>query len=177
MAARANSPHWWQVLAPNLGARSSTNFSQVKIFSCPSYPTPEPKFPNQIQLVCFVVNGWTFVNSLDPIGSELVGMAPLTSIRRPPDTIYLADREDGTDWGPITLTDPNTYADRYDVWTAGHLPYNSAGQPNPKTGADYMDRRVALARHGKGVVCLYFDTHAGYRPSKSIGISDWRDKR
>jgi prepilin-type N-terminal cleavage/methylation domain-containing protein len=177
LAARANSPHWWQVLAPNLGARSQTNFSQVKIFSCPSYPTPEPRFPNQIQLVCFVVNGWSFSSALDPVGTELIGTAKLTSIRRPPDIIYLADREDGTDFGPITVTDPNTYADRYDVWSLSHLPYNSAGQPNPRTGADVNDRRVALARHGQGVVCLYFDTHAGYRRSKTINVNDWNDKR
>jgi prepilin-type N-terminal cleavage/methylation domain-containing protein len=176
LAARANSPHWWQVLAPNLGARTATNFAQVKIFSCPSYPVPEPRYPNKVQLVCYVVNGWTFSSAIDQFGTELIGTAKLTSIRRPPDTIYLADREDGTDFGPITLTDPNTYSDRYDVWLPNHLPYNNSGQPNPKTGADYNDRRVALARHGKGVACLYFDTHAGYRPSKSIIVNDWRDK-
>ena len=175
MAARANSPHWWQVLAPELG--STTNFTKVKIFTCPSYPNPETRYPNKIQLVCFVVNGWTFSSALDPVGSELIGTAKITLIRRPADIIYLADREDGTDFGPITLTDPNTYADRYDIWLPNHLPYNSAGQPNPRSGADFNDRRIALARHGKGAVCLYFDGHAGYRPSKTININDFNDKR
>ena len=177
MAARANGPHWWQVLAPNLGARSTTNFAQVKIYTCPSYPIPEPKYPGQIQLVCFVVNGWTFSSATDPVGTELPGLANMTTIRRPSDTIYLADREDGTDFGPITATDPDTYSDRYDVWQISHLPYGAGGQPNPKTGASFGDRRVALARHGKGCVLLYFDTHAGFKLSKKITIDDWRDKR
>ncbi len=175
MAARANSPHWWQVLAPNLGARSSTNFAQVKIFACPNYPTPEPRFPNQIQLVCFVVNGWTFTSATDPTGKEIAGLAKMTSIRRPSDTVYLADREDGTDFGPITALDPNTYSDRYDVWQPSHLPYAANGLENPRTGADTSDRRVALARHGKGSALLYFDTHAAYKVSKKITIDDWRD--
>jgi prepilin-type processing-associated H-X9-DG protein len=149
----------------------------VKLFACPSYPTPEPKFPGQIQLVCYVVNGWTFYSGDPTVGTQIVGASKLTTIRRPPDTIYLVDREDGTDQGPITATDSTTYQDRYDVWNLSHLPYNSAGQPNPKTGADFLDRRVALARHGKGANCLYFDAHAGFRTAKSIGIDDWKDKR
>jgi hypothetical protein len=104
-------------------------------------------------------------------------MAPLISIRRPTDTVYLADREDGTDFGPITETDPNTYSDRYDVWKAEQLPYNASGQPNARTGADFNDRRVALNRHGKGSAFLYFDTHADYRNTKTITPDDWRDKR
>jgi prepilin-type N-terminal cleavage/methylation domain-containing protein/prepilin-type processing-associated H-X9-DG protein len=177
LAARGDSPHYWQVLAPNLGARTQTNFAQVKLFTCPAYPNPEAKFPNQIQLVCFVVNAWTFTTATDPVGTQIVGAAKLTSIRRPADTIYLVDREDGTDFGPITAADPLTNEIRYDVWNLSHLPYNAAGQPNPKTGADFNDRRVAIARHGNGVDCLYFDTHASFRRSKTINIDDWRDKR
>lgn len=174
LAARANNPHWWQVLASNLGARS-TNFTQIKIYTCPGYPIPEQKYPNQIQLVCFVVNGWTFSSATDPTGKELIGLAKMTSIRRQSDTVYLADREDGTDFGPITATDPNTYSDRYDVWQPSHLPYAANGMENPRTGADTADRRVALARHGKGSALLYFDTHAAYKLSKRISIDDWRD--
>lgn len=177
LLARADAPHWYQVLAPILGARSQTNFSQVKLFACPSYPTPEPKFPNQIQLVSYVVNGWTFYSGDPGVGTQVVGATKLLTIRRPADTIYLTDREDGTDQGPLTATDFTTYQDRYDVWNVSHLPYNASGQPNPKTGADFLDRRVALARHGKGVNCLFFEGHVGYRTSKSINIEDFKDKR
>ena len=177
LVARANNPHFWQVLAPNLGARSSTNFSQSKIYTCPSYPAPDPKYPTQVQLVCYVVNGWGFSSGSDTTGTEVIGTTKFINISRPPDTIYLADREDGTDFGPITVADPTTYADRYDVWKMEHLPYNTSGQINPKVGQDFNDRRVALERHGKGVACLYFDGHAGYRLAKSIVKDDWRDRR
>jgi prepilin-type N-terminal cleavage/methylation domain-containing protein/prepilin-type processing-associated H-X9-DG protein len=177
MVPRADGPHWYQVLSPTLGTRSTNNFSQVKLYACPSYPTPEPNFPGQIQLVSYVVNGWTFYSGDAVVGTQIVGGQKLFLIRRPTDTIYLTDREDGTDQGPISVTDSTTYQDRYDVWNLAHLPYKSDGTPNPKTGADFLDRRVAIARHGKGPNCLYFDGHADHRMAKSINIEDWKDKR
>jgi prepilin-type N-terminal cleavage/methylation domain-containing protein len=177
LAARANSPHWWEVLAPNLGARTSTNFTSVKVYVCPSYPDPDLLYPGQKELVCFVVNGWTFSSPTDPTGTETTGTSKMTTIRRPVDTIYLADREDGTDFGPITVTDPTTYADRYDVWKPTQLPYSPTGTLNPRNGAGTDARRVALDRHGKGSALLYFDTHAGLKKAKLITTDDWRDVR
>ena len=176
MAARANGPHWYQILAPML-ARSGTNFTRIKVYTCPSYPNPEPRYPNQTQLICFVVNGWTFSSAIDLTGTEIIGLSPMTKIRRPVDTVYLADREDGTDFGPITETDPNTFADRYDVWKPAHLPYRSNGTENPRAGADTDARRVAINRHGKGSALLYFDTHAALKNTKAITVDDWRDVR
>lgn len=176
-AARANSPHWYQVLTPNLGASNNTNFTQVKIFACPSYPDPDPRYPGQHQLICFVVNGWTFSSATDPTGRELPGMAKLTTIQRPVDTIYLADREDGTDFGPITTQNPNQYSDYYDVWESGHLPYRPNGTENPRNGAGNSARRVASRRHGIGSALLYFDTHAAVKKARLITIDDWRDRR
>ena len=177
MAARANGPHWYEVLSPTLGANSSANFAQVKVYTCPSYPDPEPRYPGQKQLICYVVNGWTFASAADPTGTELAGLAKITTIQRPVETVYLADREDGTDFGPITAADPNTYADRYDVWKPTHLPYQANGTANPRSGADTDDRRVALNRHGKGSALLFFDTHAEAKKSKQITVNDWRDRR
>jgi prepilin-type N-terminal cleavage/methylation domain-containing protein/prepilin-type processing-associated H-X9-DG protein len=175
--ARADFPYWYRVLAPSLGSQNTNTFSLVKIYTCPSYPTPEPKWPTQIQLVSYVVNGWTFYMGDPVVGTQIVGGSKLITIRRPSDTIYLVDREDGTDHGPISAQDSTTYVDRYDVWNLLHLPYASNGQPNPKTGADFLDRRVAIARHGKGADCLFFDGHADFRTAKSININDWKDKR
>jgi len=177
MAARANGPHWWQILAPSLGARTATNFTRIKIYTCPSYPNPELRYPKQTQLICYVVNGWTFSSATDPVGTEIIGLSRMTNVRRPVDTVYLADREDGTDFGPITETDPNTYADRYDVWKASHLPYRSNGTENPRAGANTDARRVAINRHGKGSALLYFDTHAALKNTKAITVDDWRDVR
>jgi prepilin-type N-terminal cleavage/methylation domain-containing protein/prepilin-type processing-associated H-X9-DG protein len=179
--ARADRPRWWQVLAPNLGARSTTNVSQAKVYTCPAYPNPDPKYPGQVQLVCYVVNGWTFYVP-QPQGEQITGQSKLNSIMRPADTIYLADREDGTDFGPITdaitASDPSGLQDRYNVWEIAHLPYGANGLlPNPKTGRDSEDRRVALARHGKGAALLYFDGHAENKLAKNIITDDWRDKR
>ena len=176
-AARADSPHWYQVLTPTLGVSSSTNFSHVQIFTCPSYPNPEPRYPGQEQLICFVVNGWTFSSSDDQTGSQLSGMAKMNTIQRPVDTIYLADREDGTDYGPITAADPMQWADYYDVWSSDHLPYRANGTVNPRTGAGTSSRRVAINRHGKGSDLLYFDAHAEMKKARQITVDDWRDRR
>jgi prepilin-type N-terminal cleavage/methylation domain-containing protein len=177
LAARANGPHFWQVLAPNLGARSGAEFTKVKLLTCPSYPNPELRYPGQQELVCYAVNGWTFSSAQDPTGIELPGLAKMTLIQRPVDTIYLADREDGTDYGPITATDPNSYADYYDVWEPGHLPYLPNGTESPRTGAGNSARRVAINRHAKGAALLYFDTHVAVKKTKLITVNDWRDRR
>jgi prepilin-type N-terminal cleavage/methylation domain-containing protein/prepilin-type processing-associated H-X9-DG protein len=172
-AARANSPHWYQILNPNLNA--NTNFTQVKVYTCPSYPDPDTRYPGQTQLICFVVNGWMFSSPSDQIGSELSGGSKISLIQRPTDTIYLADREDGTDYGPITATNPDQYSDYYDIWSPNHLPYQANGTQNPKTGTN--GRRVALSRHGKGCDLLFFDAHAGQKAAKLIIVDDWRTQR
>jgi prepilin-type N-terminal cleavage/methylation domain-containing protein len=177
LAARANGPHWWQVLTPDLGGRVSADFTKIKLYTCPSYPNPDPRYPGQNQLVCYVVNGWTFSSPTDPTGTELSGLVKLTRIQRPVDTIYLADREDGTDFGPITIADPSTYSDYYDVWEPSHLPYLASGTENPRTGASNNARRVALSRHTKSDALLYFDTHAAVKKTRFISVNDWRDLR
>jgi prepilin-type N-terminal cleavage/methylation domain-containing protein len=172
--ARANSPHWYQVLTRNFVA---SNFTNVQVYACPSYPNPEPRYPGQKQIICYVVNGWTFSSPTDMTGSELVGAAKVTSIQRPVDTIYLADREDGTDFGPITAANPTQYADYYDVWESSHLPYQANGTANPRTGASNNARRVAISRHGIGPNLLYFDAHAATEDARQITMDDWRDRR
>jgi len=177
VAARANEPHFWHVLAPSLGVQSTNQFTRVKLLACPSYPDPDPHYPNQKQLVCYVVNGWTFSSPTDQTGTELSGLSKMTLIQRPVDTIYLADREDGTDYGPITVADPVSNSDYYDVWQPGHLPYFPNGTQSPRNGAGNSARRVALNRHAKGSDLLYFDTHAAMKKTKLITVNDWRDRR
>ena len=177
LAARANGPHWWQVLSPNLGGQTGANFAKVRLYTCPSYPDPDPRYPGQKQLVCYVVNGWKFSSPTDPMGTELQGLAKITTIQRPVDTIYLADREDGTDFGPITATDPNSESDYYDVWEPSHLPYLANGTVNPRNGASNNARRVAISRHSKSDALLYFDTHAATKKTRLISVNDWRDRR
>ena len=176
-AARGNGPHWWEVLTPNLGGKRGADFKRVKVYTCPAYPDPDPRWPGQKQLICYVVNAWTFSSPTDPTGRELIGMSKLTTIKRPSDTIYLADREDGTDFGPITATSSSTYSDFYDVWQASHLPYLSNGRPSTQTGVGNAGRRVAINRHAKACALLYFDTHSAAKKSQLITVNDWRDQR
>jgi len=175
--ARGNNPQWFEVLAPNLGSRSAANATKVKLYTCPSYPDPDPRYPGQKQLVCYVVNGWTFSSPADPTGTELSGLSKITMIERPVDTIYLADREDGTDIAPITATDQTSGASFYDVWEPSHLPYLANRQESPRTGAGANGRRVALSRHNKSVAVLYFDTHVATKKTSLMSVNDWRDKR
>jgi prepilin-type N-terminal cleavage/methylation domain-containing protein len=177
LAARANNPHWWEVLAPNLGGKTSKDFAKVRLYNCPSYPNPDPRYPSQNQLVCYVVNGWTFFSPTDQTGTELNGLAKITLIQRPVDTIYLADREDGTDYGPITATDPISSSDYYDVWEPSHLPYLANGTVSPRNNASNNGRRVALNRHNKSDNLLYFDTHVAGKKTRLITVNDWRDRR
>ena len=171
-AARGNGPEWWKVLAPGLSARDSSAaaIATVKIYICPTYPDPDQAWPGQKQLVTYSVNSWQFASPTDPVGSESIGLQKMSLITRPTDTIYLADREDGTDQGPITIANPNS--DFYDIWQVTHLPYRN-GILNPKVGG----RRMALNRHGTGNALLYFDTHVAVKKSKLITIEDFRDKR
>jgi len=175
--ARANTPHWYQVLTQNLVPSINGGFTNLQIYACPSYPDPDPRYAGQKQLICYVVNGWTFSSPTDPLGSELAGVSKITSVQRPEDTIYLADRQDGTDIGPITASNPTANADYYDVWEPSHLPYAANGTRNAVTGAANNDVRVAVNRHIIGPNLMYFDAHAAIEDARLITVDDWRDRR
>ena len=164
-AVTTTSPFWWHVLTLNLGGRNGNDFARMKTLTCPSYP-------DKSQLVCYVVNGWTFSSPTDMTGTEIEGSTKITVFQRPVDTVYLADREDGSQWGPITSTNYTGVEVFYDVWDVSQLPYTAAGAENPRSG-----RRVALDRHGKGPCLLYFDGHTAYKKARQITVNDWRDRR
>jgi len=160
---RANAPHWYEALATQLLGRSSTNFTQTQIYVCPSYP-------NKQQLVCYVVNGWTFTNPAVLYGEEQTRATKIRGFQRPTDTIYLADDEAGS-WRPL-ITAAGIIGAEYvqDVWNPDHLPWSQilVGELNPQ-------RRVAAARHGRGSNLLFFDGHTAWRNSRQILMDDWRD--
>ena len=164
-AVTSASPFWWHVLTLNLGGKTGTDFTKMKVLTCPSYP-------DKSQLVCYVVNGWTFSSPTDMTGTEIEGSTKITVFQRPVDTVYLSDREDGSQWGPITSASLTGIEVFYDVWNVSQLPYTSTGTENPRSG-----RRVALDRHGKGPCLLYFDGHSAYKKARLITVNDWRDRR
>jgi prepilin-type N-terminal cleavage/methylation domain-containing protein len=162
---RGNEPLWYHVLSTYLGVRDTNSFRKVRVYTCPSYP-------DKRQLICYVVNSWQFRGPTDMVGYELEGLSKISRFTKPVDTIYFADNEYGS-WRPI-ITDLGLIGDSYeknDVWAPEHLPYAPNGTVNP-------DRRVALARHGKGSCLLYFDGHSAWKKAKLIVVDDWReDKR
>ena len=165
---RGNEPYWWQVLAPTLGTRTSADALKTKIYTCPAYP-------NHDQMICYVVNAWTF-DSSDPNvqanGKEITGLQRLIKIERPVDTVYFADNEDGPGRPVVNdLSSGNTTTTVDDVWSESHLPYSQES-----TDLN-TDRRVAAARHGRGPNLGFFDGHVQMKKAQAITKDDWRDIR
>ena len=161
---RGNNPIWWQVLSPNLGASSATNFRMAKVLACPAYP-------DKRQLIGYVVNAWRFNSATDTSGGEQHGATKLSRFQQPSDTIYIADNENGT-WRPVITALGSGYDSTLnDVWSRSHLPYQT-----PTSGLS-GERRVAATRHGKGPNLLFFDGHGQWRNARQITIDDWREVR
>jgi prepilin-type N-terminal cleavage/methylation domain-containing protein/prepilin-type processing-associated H-X9-DG protein len=161
---RGNNPVWWQVLSPNLGASSATNFRMAKVLACPAYP-------DKRQLIGYVVNAWRFSSATDPTGGEQLGATKLSRFQQPSDAIYIADNENGT-WRPVITDLGSGYNSQLnDVWSRSHLPYQTA------TSGLSGERRVAAARHGKGPNLLFFDGRSQWRNARQITLDDWREVR
>jgi prepilin-type N-terminal cleavage/methylation domain-containing protein/prepilin-type processing-associated H-X9-DG protein len=161
---RGNDPLWWQVLTPTLGGRTRNDFGKVQVYTCPA-------FPDKRQLICFVVNAWTFSSPKDKVGFEQIGLTRMNRIQQPTETIYFADNENGS-WRPVinSLGSPDSI-ERNDVWSPQHLPYAAGGKTLN------AERRVARARHGRGPNLMYFDGHAGWKKAELITVDDWREQR
>ena len=163
-APRGNEPIWWQVLSPSLGGKNTNDYGRVPIYICPS-------FPDKKQVICYVVNAWTFSSPTDTVGSEQTGLIKLTKLQRPVDTVYFADNENGS-WRPvITALGANGSIQLNDVWSPDHLPFAANGKTvNP-------ERRVARSRHGRGPNLMFYDGHAAFKKAELIKVDDWRDLR
>jgi prepilin-type N-terminal cleavage/methylation domain-containing protein/prepilin-type processing-associated H-X9-DG protein len=163
---RANSPYWFHIAIRNLGAKNDNELNRIKSITCPAYPEKR-------QLVCYVVNGWTFdtANPADNGHETIDGRVyRIGIIQRPVETIYLADAETQTVYTIYSTNDTGNFV-YYDVWDMAHIPFH------PTTKLENSARRVASKRHGKGPNLLYFDGHAAMKPARLIVVNDWRDKR
>jgi prepilin-type processing-associated H-X9-DG protein len=118
-----------------------------------------------------VDNAWTFSSPRDTVGSEVIGLTRITKFQRPVDTIYFADNEAGS-WRPV-ITDLGSSGsiEMNDVWSPVHLPYAPGGK------VVNSQRRVALARHGRGPNLLFFDGHAAWKRAEQITVDDWREQK
>jgi prepilin-type N-terminal cleavage/methylation domain-containing protein/prepilin-type processing-associated H-X9-DG protein len=156
---RGNEPYWWEAFSTQLSRKQATGTNiNIGVYLCPSYP-------NKNQLVCYVVNAWDFASPTDPSGFEAAGVSKLSNFRRPTDTIYLVDNEDG-DWRPV-ITDVTGNNLFHDIWRIDHLAYRASGVLN-------LARRIAIKRHSKGANSLYFDGHAAYKDARKITDDDFR---
>ena len=147
-----------------LGGQTRKDYAKVQIYTCPSYPEKR-------QLVCYVVNAWTFSSPSDKVGTEQIGLTRMNKLQRPVETIYFADNENGS-WRPIiTALGAVGSIELNDVWSPSHLPYATNGI------TVNSQRRVAKARHGAGPNLLYYDGHVGWKRAETILVNDWREQK
>jgi len=163
---RGNDPHWWRLYIPALGGGGAAKdqYGRIKVYTCPSYP-------DKRQVICYVVNAWQFGSLKDMTGSELNGLANVSRVQVPVETVYFTDNESAS-WRPIfTVTSVIGSIDLNDVWSPSHLPYVSGGRI--LSG----ERRVAAARHGQGPNLMFFDGHADWKNARRMTVDDWREQR
>jgi prepilin-type N-terminal cleavage/methylation domain-containing protein/prepilin-type processing-associated H-X9-DG protein len=163
---RGNEPFWWQVFIPYLGGTRAArdDYGRIKVYTCPAYP-------DKRQVVCYVVNAWTFSSPSDPTGTEIVGLQSVGRIQKPVATIYFTENESAP-WRPIFTTTTIIGSDSLnDVWSPNHLPYGSTGRT--LSG----ERRVAAKRHGEGVNLMFFDGHASWVKTMRMTLDDWREQK
>jgi len=166
------NPLWFVQFLPYVGhRRGETDYRRVEIYRCPSWPktgTGLYDIPNRRQTVCFVINGWTFRDQNDTVGSEIREPTKYDVFRTPVTTAYLADNEAGS-WRPIIEDEHSRELSRCDVFTATHLPTSTSQDIT-------RGRRIARDRHRDGCNVLFLDWHSEYVPAEAMTVRMWRDK-
>ncbi|MEC7882577.1 MAG: prepilin-type N-terminal cleavage/methylation domain-containing protein [Verrucomicrobiota bacterium] len=175
MIPRGNAKRWWFEFMPYIPeGGTETDFRNIKIFMCASYPIPK-RTPNRRQVITYVVNAWKFRSVSDYLGYEHMGLSKITDFNSPTDSAYLLDNEDGiTNPGinrPIITGFADMRTDLNDVWAPSHLPYGSSGKRLSS------DRRIAANRHSEGSNILFLDGHVGFRKANMIDIDLFREKK
>ena len=167
-----NNPIWFMQFLPYVGQQHNKgDYKSVKIYRCKSFPTTGfglRNVPNSLQTVCYVINDWTFSSRTDNDGTYMGKPTKLSVFRRPAQTIYLADNEDGT-WRPIIEREDSPDIIRCDIYMPTHLPDSVSQQIEG-------GRRVARERHNKGCNVLFADWHSEYVRAEDMTINMWRDK-
>jgi len=162
---RANDPLWFKVFMQYYPDGSKTNnYQNSKITKCPSYP-------NKLVVVCYAVNGFNFASATATTSAEQTVPTKISACRNPSKTIYIADSSAGVVPNDLKGLDQEANLGYLDVWQAGHLPYNAAGQLMPQ-------RRVAEDRHSGRIVATFFDGRSdSVNPKKMTAVDDWNTTR
>ena len=166
------NPIWFMQFLPYVGQRyNKGDYKSVKIYRCKSFPTTGfglSGIPNSRQTVCYVLNDWTFSSRTDKTGSGVGRPTKLSVFRRPAQTVYMADNEDG-DWRPIIESATSRELIRCDIFIRTHLPDSESHDIND-------GRRVARQRHAKGCNALFLDWHSEYVRAEDMTMDLWRDR-
>ncbi len=153
---------WFQALLPYVRQGAMvTDYRQVGIYRCPSYPV-------KMQTVCFVASAWAFTDWKDQTGYGFNEPRNLKEFDRPWGTLYLTDNENGP-WRQIITKASDPELTRQDVWNPSHLPTSTS------TDITY-GRRVAATRHYDGCDGLFLDGHATWIKATAMTVNMWRDK-
>jgi prepilin-type N-terminal cleavage/methylation domain-containing protein/prepilin-type processing-associated H-X9-DG protein len=167
-----NSAIWFMQYLPYVGQQyNKGDYKSVKIYRCKSFPTVGEglyNIPNSRQTVCYVINDWTFSSRTDPSGTSVGKPTKLSVFRKPANTIYLADNEDGS-WRPIIESATSREIIRCDIFISTHLPLSESHDIND-------GRRIARERHRAGCNALFLDWHSEYVKAEDMTVNMWRDK-
>jgi prepilin-type N-terminal cleavage/methylation domain-containing protein/prepilin-type processing-associated H-X9-DG protein len=159
----AGNRAWYTAFMDHLAQKPVGNdYRTVAIYRCPSYP-------DKRQTVCYIVNGWDFDSRSDRTGHETTEYSRLLDCRRPAETLYLADNEDGS-WRPIITSATDEGINRCDIWAPSHLPTSESQEVT-------QGRRVARARHKTGCNTLWLDWHVSPMATEDMTVDMWRWKR
>jgi prepilin-type N-terminal cleavage/methylation domain-containing protein/prepilin-type processing-associated H-X9-DG protein len=159
----AGNKAWYTLFMGYLAQKPIGNdYRTVEIYRCPSYP-------DKRQTDCYIVNGWDFDSRNDRTGHEIIEHSRLADCRRPAETLYLVDNEDGS-WRSIITSATDDGINRCDVWNPGHLPTSESRDVT-------YGRRVARARHRKGCNTFWLDWHVGWMAAEDMTVDMWRWQR
>lgn len=159
----AGNTAWYTLFMNYLAQKPLGNdYRTVDIYRCPSYPDKQ-------QTVCYIVNGWEFDSRRDTTGHEILDYSRVTDCRRPAETLYLVDNENGP-WRAVITSATDDGINRCDIWNPGHLPMSDSQDVT-------RGRRVARARHKNGCNTLWLDWHVGWMAAADMTADMWRWKR
>lgn len=123
-------------------AQAIPHYREIQWLQC-------PVFPNERQVVDYVINGW---EKYDPVGGGRSPLIKITGLKRSSEITFFMD---------ANRNRPVDRFYRHDVWQPSHLPRGS-------------DVRVLDDKRHRGFINVaYMDGHVGARPFKDLKATDF----
>ena len=158
----ATDDAWFELFMPYLGQKATTSgdYRTVKIYKCKSYP-------NKLQTVCYVINGWKLNGKDDMVGTEEGSPTNINSLKRAHETIYLTDNEYIEGKTLVVTQSHQEGIETFDIRRVADLAYDLDGKLNE-------ERRVPLDRHSRGSNVLFMDGSVSHMRAEEITIDLFR---